>query len=165
MLCQNCQKRVANVQVTQIINNNKHVIYLCEQCAREEGKFMTGTPLSVNDFFSSIMGFAVRTSAPEQQLICDKCGMSYEEFKKVGKFGCENCYEVYGEKVIPLLKRLHGNLQYHGKLPKKVSENVKVSKEIESLKEQLSNAIKNEEYEKAAEIRDRIKDLERNSVS
>lgn len=165
MLCQKCQKRVANIQVTQIVNNNKQVIYLCEQCAREEGKFITGAPLSVNDFFSSMIGFPVRTSVGEQQLVCDKCGMSYEEFKKIGKFGCENCYQVYGEKLTPLLKRLHGNLQYHGKLPKKVSEGVKVSREIEYLKEQLNNAVKNEEYEKAAEIRDRIRELEKHSAS
>lgn len=164
MLCQNCQKRVANIQVTQIINNNKHVIYLCEHCAREEGKFITGAPLSVNDFFSSMIGFPVRTTVAEQKLICDKCGMSYEEFKKIGKFGCGNCYQVYGEKLTPILRRLHGNLQYHGKLPKKVSDNVKVSKEIEYLKEQLNNAVKNEEYEKAAELRDRIRDLEKNST-
>ena len=165
MLCQKCQKRVANIQVTQIVNNNKQVIYLCEHCAREEGKFITGSPLSVNDFFSSMIGFPVRTSVGEQQMVCDKCGMSYEEFKKVGKFGCENCYQVYGEKLTPLLKRLHGNLQYHGKLPKKVSEGVKVSREIEYLKEQLNNAVKNEEYEKAAEIRDRIRELEKHSAS
>ncbi len=164
MLCQNCQKRVANIQVTQVINSNKHVIYLCEQCARVEGKFITGSQPSVNDFFSGMMGFPVRSSVAEQQLICGKCGMSYEEFKKVGKLGCENCYQVYGEKLMPILKRLHGNLQYHGKLPKRVSENVKVSKEIDALKEQLYNAVKSEEYEKAAEIRDKIRVLEKDSV-
>jgi len=47
MLCQKCQKRVANVQMTQIINNNKTVIYLCEQCAREEGKFNVISPFSI----------------------------------------------------------------------------------------------------------------------
>ncbi|NLL05864.1 MAG: hypothetical protein GX270_08775 [Clostridiaceae bacterium] len=164
MLCQNCQKRVANIQYTQIVNNNKHVMYLCEQCAREEGKFISGSPLSINDFFSGMMGFSVRPSVTEQQLICDKCGMSYEEFKKVGKLGCENCYKVYGDKLMPILKRLHGNIQYNGKLPKRVSENVKVSKEIDALKEQLNIAIKSEEYEKAAEIRDKIRALEKNSV-
>ncbi|WP_010245581.1 UvrB/UvrC motif-containing protein [Acetivibrio cellulolyticus] len=160
MLCQNCQKRVANIQVTQVINNAKNVIYLCEQCARDEGKIIIGSPLSVNDFFSGLIGFPVRPSVAEQQLVCDKCGMSYEEFKKIGKLGCENCYQVYGDKLMPILKRLHGNLQYHGKVPKKVYETVKVSKEIDSLKEQLDKAVKSEEYEKAAEIRDKIRALE-----
>ena len=162
MLCQNCQKREANIQVTQVLNNNKNIIYLCEQCAREETKFITGSPLSVNDFFSGLIGFPVRPSVAEQQIVCEKCGMSYEEFKKVGKLGCDNCYEVYEEKLVPLLRRLHGNLQYHGKVPKKVFETVKVSKEIDSLKEELDKAIKGEEYEQAAEIRDKIRSLEKN---
>lgn len=163
MLCQNCQKREANIQVTQVLNNNKNIIYLCEQCAREEAKFITGSPLSVNDFFSGLIGFPVRPSVAEQQIVCEKCGMSYEEFKKVGKLGCDNCYQVYEEKLVPLLRRLHGNLQYHGKVPKKVFETVKVSKEIDSLKEQLDKAVKGEEYEQAAEIRDKIRALEKNA--
>ena len=90
--------------------------------------------------------------------------MSYDEFKKVGKLGCENCYQVYGDKLMPILRRLHGNVQYNGKLPKKIYETVKVSKEIDILKAELENAIKSEEYEKAAEIRDKIRALE-NSAS
>lgn len=166
MLCQKCQKRVANIQFTQIINNDKHVIFLCEHCARDEGKYNFASPLSINDFFSGIMGFPYMASVPQQtkDLVCDKCEMSYEEFKKVGKLGCSNCYKVYGDKLVPLLRRLHGNIQHHGKVPSKVSNSVKVSKEIEKLKEQLDTAIKNEEYEKAATIRDQIRSLESNAM-
>ncbi|MFZ5985617.1 MAG: UvrB/UvrC motif-containing protein [Bacillota bacterium] len=166
MLCQNCQKRVANIQFTQVINSNKHVMYLCEQCAKEEGKFSLGSPLSINDFFSGIMGFPYMASVPQQSsdLVCDECGMGYDEFKKVGKLGCANCYKVYGEKLAPLLKRLHGNTQYHGKIPGKVYKIVKASREIEKLKEELDKAIKSEEYEKAAKIRDQIRSLESKDV-
>lgn len=166
MLCQKCQKRVANVQLTQIINNNKNVLYICEQCAREEGKYNMISPFSVNDFFSGIMGFPYMTSTPQQtpNVVCETCGMSYEEFKKVGKLGCPNCYKVYGDKLAPLFKRLHGNIQYNGKIPSRAYGNVRVSKDIEKLKEQLNAAVKNEEYEKAATIRDQIKNLESNSM-
>jgi len=76
-------ERVANVQMTQIINNNKTVIYLCEQCAREEGKFNVISPFSINDFFSGFMGFPYMASAPQQNqdVVCETCGMSYEELK------------------------------------------------------------------------------------
>lgn len=166
MLCQKCQKRVANIQLTQIINNSKNVVYLCEQCAREEGKYNMISPFSINDFFSGIMGFPYMTSAPQQtqDVVCETCGMSYEEFKKAGKLGCPNCYKVYGDKLVPLLKRLHGNTQYNGKIPSRAYGNVRVSREIEKLKEQLNAAVKNEEYEKAAKIRDQIKNLESNGM-
>ena len=113
MLCQKCQKRVANIQFTQIVNNNKHVLYLCENCAREDGKFSLGSPFSISDFFSGMMEIPYKTSVPTQStnLVCDNCGMNYEDFQKVGKLGCADCYKLYGDKLTPLLKRLHGNVQ------------------------------------------------------
>ena len=162
MLCQICQKRVGNVHFTQVINNNKVEMYICEQCARENGQFSFGLPLNINDFFSGIIGidntnqFIPKLNSP----VCEKCGMSYEEFQKTGKVGCENCYNSYGERLNPLIKRLHGSLEHNGKIPGRISKSIKVSKDIDILKEQLNNAVKNEEYEKAAEIRDKIKGLE-----
>lgn len=162
MLCQKCQKRVANIQFTQIINNNKHVLYLCENCAKEEGKFKISPPFNINDFLSSIMGVQYMTSVSPHthEATCDTCKMTYEDFKKAGKVGCADCYKAYGEKIMPLLKRLHGNVQYNGKIPGKIYSRVKVSREIKKLKEQLNVCIKNEEYEKAAKIRDKIKEME-----
>ncbi|HHX17706.1 MAG TPA: hypothetical protein GX727_02465 [Clostridium sp.] len=162
MLCQKCQKKIANIQFTQIINNNKHVLYLCENCAKEEGKLKIGSPFSINDFFSGIMGVPYMSSVSPQstKMICNTCKMSYDDFKKTGKIGCADCYKTYGEKLMPLLKRLHGNVQYNGKIPEKIYSRAKVSREIRKLKEQLNVFIKNEEYEKAAEIRDQIKEME-----
>jgi protein arginine kinase activator len=164
MLCQNCQQQTANVHFTKIVNNIKIELYLCEKCAKEDGKFNFGVPLNLNNFFGGLMGFGgvgqyINTMAP-QQIICKKCGMSYEEFQKSGKLGCDNCYEYYSERLRPLLKRLHGNTQHTGKIPSKVSKTMKASKEIEKLKELLNRAIQNEEYEKAAELRDKIKNVE-----
>lgn len=163
MLCQYCQKRMANVHFTQVINGNKVEMYLCEQCAREKGQFSFGSPLSISDFFSGIMEFNPETqytAAQTQQPVCENCGMTYEEFQKVGKLGCGSCYEMFGERLVPLLKRLHGNVNHSGKIPAKVSKTISATKEIENLKELLSKAVQSEEYEKAAEIRDKIKALE-----
>ncbi|MCX8128547.1 MAG: UvrB/UvrC motif-containing protein [Clostridia bacterium] len=164
MMCQHCQKRVANVHFTQINNNKKSEMYLCEQCAKEKGQLSVSAPLSVSDFFSGLMGMEHAGSYVQkiqpQQVICGKCGMSYEEFQKVGKLGCGNCYEEFGQKIKPLIKRLHGNVEHNGKIPARVSKDIKYSKEIEALKELLNKAIQAEEYEKAAEIRDKIKSFE-----
>jgi protein arginine kinase activator len=162
MLCQICQKRVGNVHITKVINNNKVEMYICEQCARENGQFSFGLPININDFFNGIIGMdsASQFISKSNPLVCEKCGMSYEEFQKVGKVGCENCYNLYGVRLDPLIKRLHGSLTHNGKIPGRISKSIKVSKDIDTLKEQLNNAIRNEEYEKAAEIRDKIKNLE-----
>lgn len=163
MLCQNCQKRVANVHFTQVINNKKTEMYLCEKCAREKGQFSLGSPISISDFFSGLIG--VENSLPynssaSREVACDKCGMTFEEFQKTGKLGCANCYEVLGERLRPIIRRLHGADEHTGKVPSRLSKGMKTSREIEMLKDQLNKAIQNEEYEEAAQIRDEIKGLE-----
>jgi len=99
-------------------------------------------------------------SSVQEGLVCQKCGMSYDEFQKVGKLGCSGCYETFGNRLKPILKRLHGSVEHSGKVPVKISKTLRTSKEIEELKGLLSKAVQNEEYEKAAEIRDRIKAIE-----
>lgn len=166
MLCQNCHKRAATVHLTQVVNSNKVEIYLCEHCAREKGSLGIGSAIQLNEFLSGLMGlydsgpYVMEESHP---LRCEKCGMSYEEFQKVGKLGCNSCYEAFGEKLKPLVKRLHGSVEHTGKAPVKINKNVAVSREIAKLKDQLSKAVQSENYEKAAEYRDKIKALEENS--
>lgn len=164
MLCQNCQQRNANICFTQVINNNKVDLYLCESCARENGQLSIGMPINISNFFGGLMGYGganqyISKLAP-QQIICKKCGMSYEEFQRTGKLGCDNCYGIYSERLKPLVRRLHGNIKHTGKVPSKITKTIKASKEIEELKELLGQAIQNEEYEKAAELRDKIKSVE-----
>lgn len=163
MLCQNCHKRVASVHFSQKINNKKVDMYLCEQCANEKSQFGMSLPLNINDFFSGLIGFGTTapylTSAP-QDLTCDKCGMSYSDFQKAGRLGCSRCYELFEDRLRPVIKRLHGNTEHTGKIPGKILNSVKASREVEKLKELLNKAIQAEEYEKAAEIRDKIKAIE-----
>jgi protein arginine kinase activator len=159
---------VATVHLTQIVNSNKVEIYLCEHCAREKGSLGIGSSTHLNEFLSGLMGlcdsgpYVMRESNP---LRCDKCGMSYEEFQKIGKLGCNSCYEAFEEKLKPIVKRLHGSAEHTGKIPGKTSEIVAVSKEIAKLKEQLNKSILSENYEKAAEYRDKIRALETSSIS
>lgn len=162
MLCQNCQQRIANVHFTQVVNNTKVEMYLCERCASDKGQYSFGSPLNISDFFPGLIGVDSLNSymIQQQQTTCNKCGMGYEEFQKTGKMGCENCYTVYSDRLKPLIKRLHGNSEHTGKLPGSVLKGLKVSNEIEEFKEKLNSAIKSEEYEKAAELRDKIRALE-----
>ena len=75
--------------------------------------------------------------------------------------GCNRCYEVFREHLEPTLRRIHGNTVHTGKLPKKGAGKIKLQRQIEQLKSELQAAVVNEQYEKAAELRDRIKELEK----
>lgn len=162
-MCENCNQRDASVHFTQVINNKKMEMHLCKQCAKEKGHISFGPSINIDDFLKGVIGISYKTpiiNNEPQKLICSKCGMSYEEFQKIGKFGCSNCYTMYGKGLIPLFKRLHGNVEHHGKVPVSRSQGVNNSREIEKLREVLKKAIEQEEYEKAAEIRDKIRSLE-----
>lgn len=93
---------------------------------------------------------------------CEKCGMTYEQFAKIGRFGCAKCYETFDAKLDPLLKRVHsGNHTHSGKIPKRGAADLHIRKKIALLKETMQDYIEREEFEKAAVIRDELRSLEK----
>lgn len=164
MICQQCMQRPANVQITQTINGQKSVIFLCESCAAARQDLIMNSPFNMSNLLSSIMGNlqgVTQVPVKEATLQCDNCGMTYEEFTKIGKFGCSNCYNVFESKLIPIFRRIHGNTKHTGKMPKKYRVEKKAAKEISDLKLELEQSIRDEQYEKAARLRDKIRLLEK----
>lgn len=163
MLCQNCKKRVASVHLTQVINNHKTELYLCEHCAKENSQINIISSMDFSDFFSSILGsnfFATPKPQASSQIKCDKCGITIEEFKNTGKLGCEKCYHAFSDRTAPVIRRIHGNVKHVGKVPPSFIQSSKVSKDVEMLRTLLEQAIHLEEYEKAADIRDKMREIE-----
>lgn len=166
MLCQECKKNPATVHMTKIINNMKTELHLCESCAGEREDLNWFSPFSINDLFTSFLAPIKPTAATGKTPIikCDKCGMDYQQFKKTGLFGCENCYKVFKDEIYPIIKRIQGGASRHtGKVPRGQSARLRTNKEIDRLKQRLQEAIKVEAFEEAAKLRDRIRDLENNS--
>lgn len=173
MQCQLCQKRLATVHFTNIVNNQKVEMHLCEQCANEKGQLGFGFPTlhaGINSLITGLLGFDINSnniSIQNQYLTntprkfkCEECGMTIDEFLKLGKLGCANCYTSFEEKLNPLIRRLQGSVEHNGKVPDRVARTASTNRKIEKLKELLNKAIEREEYEKAAELRDEIKSLE-----
>jgi protein arginine kinase activator len=146
--------------MTKIINGVKNELHVCEQCANEKEDVV---PFSFSNILAGLMDF---TSGPglapsaQKQIKCPSCGLNYEEFKKTGRFGCSQCYSSFGDRLEPLIKRIHGNTQHTGKVPKRTGGIIRVRRDIEKLKYELKRAVENEQFEKAAELRDKIKSLE-----
>ena len=162
MLCDECTKRPATVHITKVENGKKTDIHLCEQCAMQKNLLSLSTSFSVNDLLAGLLN-AGAASPKKTDMVkdveCDVCGLSYGQFKETGRFGCGNCYRVFGERLNPLFKKVHGNTGHTGKIPNRAGGRMKVLREVERLKQQLDEAIKNEEYEKAAAIRDKIREI------
>lgn len=170
MICQICHKRPASVHVTKIVNGVKSELHICEQCAKEKEGLGINTamqsfvaPLSFSNILEGLMDFAGVGVLPHEGRVetrCPGCGLDYEEFKKTGLLGCSQCYEIFKDRLDPIIRRIHGNIQHTGKVPKRTGGIIRLKRDIEKLKYELKKAVENEEYEKAAQIRDRIKELE-----
>lgn len=170
MECQECHERPATLHFTKIVNGEKTEIHLCEKCAQEKGEmFQGGDAFSINHLLSGILNFeqpvsgkTAHTTPFQEEARCEKCGLTYHEFTRIGRFGCSNCYHTFNDKLDPILKRVHsGNTLHAGKIPKRIGGTLHLKKEIDALKQQLRDFVQREEFEKAAEIRDKIRSLEK----
>lgn len=166
MYCEECNKKPAMVHLTQMFNGQKKETHLCETCAAKKGAIMfnfdaqLGIPSLLGSFFGSHYNMQ-DISAHTAQEVCPNCGMKFIDIRQTGKLGCADCYNAFDNDLEPILRRIHGNNQHIGKIPARGGETVLLKKKIETMKNQLHQAVLNEEYEKAAEIRDCIKELEK----
>lgn len=169
MLCDICKKNNATVHVTKIINGVKQEFNICEECAKKtEGIGINetmdfSTPFSFQNILSGIMDYLYESPQNINTLepVCKNCGITFADFKNNGFLGCSECYENFRATLIPVIKRVQGNVEHIGKIPEKSGKAILERKNLERLKAELQQCIKNEEYEKAAEIRDKIREIEK----
>ena len=156
MECEKCGKH-ATYHLTAIEKGKSREAHLCEECARKAG---VGGKLnfSIGDLLGSLM--ETPKPAKTSRVRCPECNISYSEFKSKGRMGCAKDYDVFRSEMLRLLEKIHGATTHAGKAPKTVDSQVKKENELLRLKRNLDGVVKSEDFEKAAEIRDRIKTLE-----
>ncbi|MBF0386018.1 MAG: UvrB/UvrC motif-containing protein [Candidatus Omnitrophica bacterium] len=162
MKCNKCGKQ-ATVHLTQIVDSQITELHLCEDCAKEQSVQME-QQFGLADLLAGLSDFGKHVKEVEQtKLKCPNCGLNYEEFRKLGRLGCNACYDSFRESLSTLLKKIHGSNKHLGKAPKAlpVKKEKKTSIDIEALRNQLQTAISSEDFEKAAELRDKIRTFER----
>jgi protein arginine kinase activator len=165
VLCEECKKNPATVHLTQVCNGQKIENHFCEECASQKNGFIfdPSHKFSVSNLLGSMFGsnYGMQdVSSISQSSKCPNCGTRFIDIKQLGKLGCSECYQVYVQGLDSSLRRIHGNSQHSGKIPIRGGEKVLIKKQIELLKSKLQEAIKEEKYEEAAEIRDSVKAME-----
>ena len=167
MKCQKCGANNANTHVKTIINGEFKEYDLCSECAKKMG--YTNIFGDFENDFSSLLGsfFGNVLPARTQTARCSSCGSTYAEIAKTGHVGCSNCYDVFGELLLPSIRRIHGNTTHCGKKSGKPETEKQLKPEeetkeqmINKLKEELDKAVAEQNYEHAAELRDKIKEME-----
>ena len=152
----------ATVHLTEIREGKKHEMHLCERCAAEKG--LPGKAhFSISELLAGIASQAqaqAQKTRKGKDVTCASCGLALSQFQSSGRFGCADCYTAFKDDVQALVEKIHDSTQHVGKVPRRVSTEVSLQKDIRQLQVELKRAIRKEDYEKAAEIRDRIRRVE-----
>jgi len=156
--CDKCGKP-ATIHLTEIINSEKIEKHLCEDCAADEGiTIKADVPIS-----QLLEDFILHTTAADEllELTCNVCGLSFTDFRHQGLLGCPHDYDAFERALGPLLKRAQDGATHHtGKVPAKAGSDQKKQNTILRLRAQLKTAVTAEDYETAAKLRDKIKELQ-----
>ena len=149
------------MHLTEIVDEQMSEMHLCEDCAREKSVQME-QQFGLADLLAGLADFGKQSKESDRvSLKCPNCQMSYEDFRKFGRLGCSQCYEAFEPHLSTLLKKIHGANQHLGKSPVKVPQAERKKLEgLQDLKSQLHEAIQMEDFEKAAQLRDKIRQLE-----
>lgn len=164
MLCQDCKEREATTHVKRVINGQLEEYHLCQECAQKYGygnlfSNMTSLDNFLGNFF---MGSAANSPhLPSAYPTCKKCGSSFNDIAKTGKVGCADCYTTFYDSLLPSLQRIHGKARHVGRISSSAGPEAKRKAKINSLKVDLNKCISDQNYEKAAKLRDEIKELEK----
>lgn len=167
MLCQECKKREAQVHLTQIINNEKLSLSLCKKCAAALGFHspLDNVPFPLAEILSGLAhpGPKEAQDDPADDLTCESCGLTFQEFTRQGRFGCGECYVAFRGRLEPIMRKIHGASLHRGRHPEhsRIGDDAAALpvREEERLESELGQAIEDEDFERAAELRDKLKSV------
>jgi protein arginine kinase activator len=158
MKCQKCTK-AATLHITEVVSDEQfEELHLCEECANkylyepQKGGFQKGGEMEV-------AAETDETSALNQRE-CPHCGIKFVEFRNSGRLGCPYDYQEFRQELLPLLENIHGETKHCGKMPRRLPQNKQTQSELMQLRNRLKQAVTKEDYEEAAKLRDRIRQLE-----
>lgn len=151
--CSHCQKP-ATIHLTQIINNKIHKVDLCEDCPYKKG-VTDPEGFSLADFLLK----PPVALGPGTDMVCPGCGFTPADFKKTARFGCPECYTTFAELLQPMLANMHKDTVHRGKVPRNALQRITRMRQLQDLEQSLQAAVRAEDYERAAELRDTLREL------
>jgi protein arginine kinase activator len=165
MKCQQCEKP-ATFHITELTGPQPQELHLCKEHAQEylshaNSPEVDDTPDLANVFAQQLkLGQTAEDLAQLDRRACPVCGITFYEFRNQGRLGCPHDYVCFAEELAPLLANIHGEVEHTGKRPKKHGPSENKGTELIRLRRQIREAIEQEDYELASQLRDRIRRLE-----
>ena len=163
MKCEICGLKDAVIHIRQIQKDLVHELHICEECAQEKGLIREeDSELPIANLLSGLLEGKDVTGAADVKDVCPKCGLKVSEFRKQGKLGCPECFQAFEKDVRAIVSQMAARPGHTGKLPRThVVENA-AAVEGDGLREELREAVEQEDYELAAQLRDRLREMESN---
>lgn len=160
MLCERCNNNEATVKLEHNFNGDKKSAHLCEDCSAEVEMHML-----IGNIFNDILGSTNKKQNMRKHaqptIKCKTCGLTFSELKKDAVFGCATCYESFSVILKELLMGAHGALTHEGKIPRRMGETIKREKHVSTLRLYMKQAVQEEDFSRAAFLRDQIRRLEK----
>lgn len=158
MQCDSCHSVEATIFLTHIVNGKMQKVNLCPACAKAKG-VNDPTGFQLTDLLMGL-GASSEVDSNPGLMKCPVCGFTATDLKKTARLGCSNCYEIFAEPLGPMLKSMHKGTVHTGKVPEKVRVRKVQREKLRALQSSLDQAVQGEEYEKAANLRDQIRQLQ-----
>jgi protein arginine kinase activator len=168
MLCQICKESAATIHLTEISHGQRSETHLCQHCAQQQG-LGAQAQIPLNELLSNLLAAAKAASDSSGKQLpftnpdkaCPGCGMTLRRFSDTSLLGCPQDYEIFKQELMPLIERTHsGQLQHCGKVPSHAGREQQNEIALLNFRRQLELAVKNEDYEVAAKLRDQIRQLQ-----
>jgi protein arginine kinase activator len=161
MKCEICGLKDAVIHIRQIQKDLVHELHICEECAQEKGLIREEeSELPIANLLSGLLEGKDVTGAVDVKEACSRCGMKASEFRKQGKLGCPECFRAFEKDVRAIVSQMAARPRHTGKVPQTLVIEQSAGSEGEGLRDELREAVEREEYELAARLRDRLRELE-----
>jgi protein arginine kinase activator len=159
MKCELCDNK-ATVFYTQAVQEGQKKVCLCESCADTSGLTDPGAFSMVDILMDETPEQAQQVMVAKVAETCEHCGFTLEDYRKVGRLGCSQCYTAFRGEILPMLAKMHNGIKHEGKVPLGMADSVAYRKKLTAMKNDLNTAIAEENFEVAVKLRDKIKELE-----
>lgn len=165
MKCQYCEKP-ATFHITELTGNEPVELHFCEDHARVYLTQSEQQPEEPSPDVAGVLAQQLKVGQTAEDLArldqqaCPVCGVTFYEFRHVGRLGCPHDYVCFSDELEPLIMNIHGSTEHVGKKPKRGVHGTDNQTRLIQLRREMQEAVERENYEQASAIRDEIRRLE-----